>query len=239
MHFIAWASHDSYPTTLMKAAFFCLMGLLPASSARAATIATPITGTWTGSATIPDNNDVGFSSSLSLSLPEITMVESVSFQMVINGGWNGDLYAYLIHDGGFVVLLNRPGRSLANPDGAGSSGMTVDFSDTAAQDIHVALPFGGTPSGSYQPDGRATDPLLVLDTDARTSYLSVFNGHSAGGQWTLFLADQSAGEVSTLQSWTLSLTVVPEPSGAILMAMSVVVIALSRRRVMVSFPVSS
>ena len=29
----------------------------------------------------------------------------------LSGGWNGDLYAYLVHNSGFAVLLNRVGRN--------------------------------------------------------------------------------------------------------------------------------
>jgi subtilisin-like proprotein convertase family protein len=41
--------------------------------------------------------------------------------------------------------------------------------------------------------------------------LSSFNGLSADGTWTLFLADMSASEESTLVSWGLQITAVPEP----------------------------
>ena len=34
----------------------------------------------------------------------------------------------------------------------------------------------GSVSGTYQPDGRTTDPLVALDTDARTAMLSSFIG---------------------------------------------------------------
>ena len=85
-------------------------------------------------------------------------------------------------------------------------------------------------TGSFQPDGRTTDPLAVLATDARPAMLSSFTGLDANGSWTLFLADQASGEVSTLQSWSLSITGVPEPSAALLSALAVIGIAFTRRR---------
>jgi hypothetical protein len=41
-------------------------------------------------------------------------------------------------------------------------------------------------SGTYQPDGRTTDPLTVLDTDPRMAMLSSFTGLDANVTWTLF-----------------------------------------------------
>ncbi len=181
--------------------------------------ATTVTGTWNVSVTIPDNNDVGYTSMQSLLSPGISQIQSVSVQLTFSGGWDGDLYAYLVHDNVVSVLLNRPGKSLANPDGSGASGLIVTLSDDATQDIHTSLPASGLASGNFQPDGRTTDPKLVLDTDPRTAPLSVFNGQDASGSWTLFVADQSAGEVSTLQSWSLTVTGVPEPSPCLLGAL--------------------
>jgi len=200
-------------------------------------IATPVinaatvAATWNVPTEIPDNDDIGFSNPQVLSEPVNPWIESVTVHLVFTGGWNGDLYAYLVHDGRLSVLLNRPGRSLDNPAGAGSSGMTVDLSDLAALDIHTALPATGTPAGVYQPDGRATDPLLALDTDARTAPLSVFNGRNVNGTWTLFVADLSPGDVSTLQSWSLTIETVPEPSIAVLAAaLGFTGVFLGRRR---------
>ena len=150
----------------------------------------------------------------------------------LTGGWNGDLYAYVVHGTGFSVLLNRPGRSLGSPDGAASSGMTIELSDLGLSDIHTAIPMGGgTVSGIYQPDGRASDPLSVLNTDPRTSMLASFNGLDPNGTWTLFVADQSPGETSTLQSWSLTITTVPEPSAALLTLLSATAMLKRRRSV--------
>lgn len=45
---------------------------------------------------------------------------TITVTINLTGGWNGDLYAHLVHESGFSVLLNRTGRSLADPDGSGS-----------------------------------------------------------------------------------------------------------------------
>jgi len=210
----------------MKNLLIILTTLLTVPSAFASTV----TGTWNVPAAIPDNDETGYSSSLTLSETVNPWASSVSVHLVFTGGWNGDLYAYLVHGGKLSVLLNRPGRSAGNSAGAGSSGMTVDLSDVETLDIHTSLPDAGTPVGAFQPDGRATDPLLVLDTDGRTAPLSVFNGRDVNGVWTLFVADLSPGDVSTLESWSLTIQTIPEPSASVLAVLGVAGMILVRRR---------
>lgn len=45
------------------------------------------------------------------------------------------------------------------------------------------------------------DPDTLLDTDSRTAYLSNFQGLNATGDWPLFVADNAAGDNTTLTSW--------------------------------------
>lgn len=197
--------------------FLILSALLPVMASASTTWTGP---TWNVSTTIPDNDDAGLSDSRTINLPGITEIESVTVNLNFTGGWNGDLYAYLVHGNGFAVLLNRPGRSLSNPDGSSSSGMSITIGDSAPTDIHTAIPMsGGSVSGIYQPDGRITDPYDTLNTDSRPAMLSDFIGLDASGSWTLFVADQSPGDTSTLQSWSLSVTGVPEPSALLLAAL--------------------
>jgi len=213
----------------LKPTWWCLpFPLLLALPAAAST--TWIGPAWTVSTAIPDNDDVGFSDSRALSIPGISAIASVTVNLNFIGGWNGDLYAYLVHGSGFSVLLNRPGRSGSNPDGSSSSGMSITITDSATMDIHTAIPMsGGSVSGTYQPDGRTTDPLNTLDTDARPAMLADFVTLDPAGSWTLFVADQAAGEQSTLQSWSLTVTGVPEP-GTTLLALLGVLPLLRRRR---------
>ena len=192
--------------------------------------AVTVMDTTTLSTLIPDNDAVGVSDTLDISNSEALEIVSVQVDLEISGGWNGDLYVYLQHGDNLAVLLNRVGRTNSNPDGFGSSGMQVSLLDSALDDIHTSLPDTGTPTGTYQPDGRSTDPLLVLDTDPRDAMLSVFNGMDANGEWTLFLADQSAGDESTIVSWTLTIEAVPEPSAAMLAALGAVTMLMRRSR---------
>lgn len=184
---------------------------------------------WTVNSTIPDNNPTGLADTRTITGSAITGITSVEVRLEISGGWNGDLYAFLQHDSGFSILLNRPGKSLLDVIGSGSSGFDITLSDDAITDIHEIGPSGYI-SGAFQPDARNVDPFDVLDTDSRTSFLSSFQGLDANGSWTLFVADNAAGDVGTLVSWGMTITGVPEPSRATLLMLGLVGLLQRRRR---------
>ncbi|MGE4181892.1 MAG: PEP-CTERM sorting domain-containing protein [Limisphaerales bacterium] len=162
---------------------------------------------------------------------------------------NGDLYATLSHENAsgivdaFVVLLNRPGKRLDNDEGYFDSGMSIDLvGDPSAPDIHNyrvtlggshTLPLGGPLTGTWSPDGRGTDPELVLDTDERSSGLDAFTGIDPNtGRWVLFVADLVLGGEARLDSWSLGFSpvAVPEPQLYALGAgVGLAVLALVRR----------
>ena len=150
----------------------------------------------------------------------------LSVTLNLSGGWNGDLYAYLVHDTGFTVLLNRVGRTTGNAPGYGDSGMNVVFNAVGVGgDIH-SYGGGGVPAGTYMPDGRAISPLATVgtfDTAERTALLGSFTGLNPNGSWTLYVADLSGGEQSTVTSWGLGIDVasVPEPGSMLEGALAV------------------
>lgn len=130
----------------------------------------------------------------------------------------GDLYAYVEHNGVMAVLLNRLGRTDDQPTGYDDDqSITVTFQD-GSPDVHSYRSSPGTPlagplTGTWGPDGRATDPSSVRQTDGRTLLLSGFAGGTVAGDWKLFVADLSGGGEHRLTQWTLSIvtTVIPEP----------------------------
>jgi subtilisin-like proprotein convertase family protein len=221
--------HSTFKIQHSKFTTLGVVGVLAFHSFAAAS--TTWTGpTWNVSTLIPDNDEVGFVDTRTINIPQVTEIENVTVHLNFSGGWNGDLYAYVLHDSGFAVLLNRPGRSLSALDGSATVGMDITFDDSAVSDIHTAIPLsGGSVSGIYQPDGRETDPYNTLNSDTRTAMLADFIGLDPNGEWKLFVADQSPGEESTLQSWSLTITAVPEPSAAALGGLGVLLL-LRRRR---------
>lgn len=148
-----------------------------------------------------------------------------------DGGFFGDLYATLTRPAdGYAVLLNRPGRSTERPFGYSDGGpVQVTLTDSAPADIHQyrlvlngdeAMPLNGPLTGLWQPDGRAVDPLEVLDTHPRTATLASFSGAELAGDWILFVADVSTGGEFRLDAWTLEVTYIPEPGSGVLLGLA-------------------
>jgi subtilisin-like proprotein convertase family protein len=162
---------------------------------------------------IPDGNPIGTVDSRTL-IGLGSSIQDVNVTLNITGGWNGDLYAYLAHDSGFAVLLNRAGRTENALWGYGDGGVNVTLDDTAESgDIHLYGGNSGGPlTGLWQPDGRNADPASVTDATPQLALLSSFNGSDANGTWTLFFADLSGGGQSQLVSWGLEITTIPEPA---------------------------
>ena len=201
--------------------------LIMAGTASAANIITE-TFSLSTSAVIPDGDLSGLVQIINPSTT-IDSIDSITMTLNTTGGWNGDIYAYLWHDGVISVLLNRPGRTSSLPDGSASSGMTLTLADSAATDVHLAA---GALSGTFQPDGRDIHPLSALDTSPRTDSLADFASHPASGEWRLFIADTATGGQATLSSWSISITgpsSIPEP-GTGLLALTLAGMTTRRRR---------
>lgn len=161
---------------------------------------------WTPGITVPDNNPVGVANTQNIIFDPAAVITGLEVRLDLTGGWNGDLYASLVHDSGFTVLLNRLGNTAGNPGGSGSSGMNVTFSDSAVTDIHTGIPNSGFVTGTWQPDARTADPSVVTNSSSRTAFLSSFNEAPVQGNWTLFVADNAAADTSVLAGWGLSVS---------------------------------
>ena len=186
------------------------VGLLTALGAQGALL-TLSSGTL--NAAIPDGNVNGYQSTLTFNDAYFNNVLDVDVKLNISGGYNGDLYVYLTHSSGFSVLLNRAGRTSGNAFGYGDAGFNITLNDSAATDIHNYGGNGGAQlTGNWQPDARNVDPATVTDASSRSAFLSAFNSLDPNGTWTLFVADVSGGDQSTLVSWELDITAVPEPT---------------------------
>jgi hypothetical protein len=93
---------------------------------------------------IPDGDKAGMASTITLN-GELGSISSLQVNLHISGSYTGDLYAYLVHDTGFSVLLNRVGVAPGNSLGFNDPGLNVTFSDTAANgDIHYYRPVKGS-----------------------------------------------------------------------------------------------
>jgi len=195
-----------------------------------------VTESWAVSTGIPDNDPAGVADTRQLSTAIIS-IDSVTVTLMLTESfamWNGDYYAYLTYKNGFSVLLNRAGRTDSNPAGYGDAGFSLTFDDAANHDVHlyreIFIP-DGILTGMWQPDARAVDPALAVDTSLRSANLASFNGLNPNGEWTLFVADLAAGGEAIFGSWSLTVTgQIPEPASNLLIILSLATLALRRDR---------
>jgi len=141
-------------------------------------------------------------------------VDSLTVNLSVSGGYNGNLFSYLVAPNGtMVVLLNQPGVTGGNPFGYAGSGMNVTLLDSASGSIQTTMETAGsTISGNYQAAGS----------------LANFNGSVADGTWTLFFADEVAGGgQATLTGWSLGITAVPEPVNVAMGCFVVILLAIA------------
>lgn len=112
-------------------------------------------------------------------------VAAVTVHVDITHTWDGDLVIQLkAPDGTLVTLFNRRGGSGHN--------IQATFDDQAATPIqNGTAPFAGT----FRPEKP----------------LSAFAGKNAKGTWQLLVSDHAAGDIGTLNSW--SLTITPSTNG--------------------------
>ncbi len=221
----------------MKKTFGILLLLLATLASRASS--TNATFTATPGVTVPDANPVGLSSTLNVSGMTGSTI-NLTVNLDITGGFNGDLYSYLVSPTGtIVVLLDRVGVVSGNPYGYGNAGFNITLDSASGNNIHTYQTGGYTISGgqligTWAPDYNTVDPLGDPSTFNATSptgnTLISLDGADPNGTWTLFMADLSPGGVSTIVSWGLTVSTVPEPQTWTLLGSSLVGLWMANRK---------
>jgi subtilisin-like proprotein convertase family protein len=149
--------------------------------------------------TIYDATPSGVSSSLLVSGAGSSL-SALTLTLNVSGGYNGDLYAYLSYNGTLVTLLNRVGTGSGNAIQSTYGFSTAGFNNVTLSDV-------GTGGNIH----NVQSPGSAVSYTADGGSLSSFNGLDPNETWTLFFADLSGGNTSTLNGWSLDVTAVPEP----------------------------
>lgn len=106
--------------------------------------------------------------------------------------WVGDLVITLTAPGGSpsAVIVDRPGFTGSGFGSSANNFCQTVLDDEAAAELETAPATSAPFSGSFRPNNP----------------LSVFDGISPVGQWTLRVADVAAGETGTLRAFSLIIT---------------------------------
>lgn len=192
----------------------------------------------TPNAVIPDANPAGITFALNIS-GMLGPTTNITVTLNITGGFNGDLYAYLLSPtGSMVVLLNRVGMGSGNSFGYGDAGFNITLDSASGNNVHnyqsgVYNLSGGQLTGTLAPDSRTISPLSdpsAFDAAPTGNTLADLNGSDPNGAWKLFIADLSGGGQSTLVTWGLTVVTVPEPQTWTLLSGSLATLWFATRK---------
>jgi hypothetical protein len=133
--------------------------------------------------------------------------------LTLSSAWTGDLYAYLVSDTGFCVLLDQVGTG---PFGSGAGNLTIRLADDhfGAHDGFT----GGADFDNIHTYAGGTTTLTTWNPDNNNGGLTLNSGSgslssftAANGTWMLFIADLSGGDVTTVGNWGLQMDIVAVP----------------------------
>lgn len=178
------------------------------------TVMTPTPGTCTTASgtialPIPDASATGATSTLNVSCaPAGSVLTSAAVTLNITHTWDGDLTIFLKSPG------NRTINLIASRGGSGDNFTNTVISTGSTTSLSTGVvPFTGT----FAPDLSATAaaPTGWAQTDATVANF-ILNSTVVNGNWVLAARDNAAGDVGTIQNWSLALgynILAPVPAG--------------------------
>jgi len=194
----------------MKKTILLATVVMTALAAQATIYTTNWNSGFVNGTTIPDGSYSGWSDTREVNTMPAGTLTAVAVDLNLSSGWTGDLYAYLTHDSGFVVLLDRVGVPDAGANGYGAGNLDITLADDGFNGggdfANIHLYGGGNSVGTlWNPDNHNAG----ISTTAASGSLGSFT--TANGTWTLFIADLSGGGVTTVQDWGLQMDIVAVP----------------------------
>lgn len=195
--------------------------------------------------TIPDNGYNGTLASMAshsivvpAQPPSANMIDDLNVTIAMRHTWVGDLTIKLgAPNGTIITLLNRPG--LVTPDnGTGCCGrsdnflisLPITYDDSAAISAEVMGTGTSTNNIGDGAVGTADGNIFASapDGSSHPGNLTSLNGINPSGAWTLYIGDSESADTGALDSWSLSISAVPEPATIGLLAIGA--LGLIRRR---------
>lgn len=141
-------------------------------------------------ANIPDNDSTGINDALVLN--DLRTVLDMDVRLEIGHPYVGDLDISLTHQesGHSLKLIDRPGAP-ASAGGCGRANIGTILDD------EITLPAENQCSDS---------PAAIAGIYTPSQPLASFDGELANGTWTLNVADRGAGDIGTLKTWCMAMT---------------------------------
>lgn len=197
-----------------------LVALIAAGPAMAQTTFGPFSAT--PNVAIPDNGYNGTLGSMASSTVAVSGVTGASVinievDVAITHTWIGDLIIKLQSPSGSILtLVSRPGGAETDDTGNGGpvgssanmDGSVLTFSDLGSYDAE-AMGTGLTTSQAVCTDnGRCSFfPNPGATAHPTQTFASLF-GETMNGNWTLYVGDQEAQDLGTLNSWAIRISTV-------------------------------
>jgi len=143
---------------------------------------------------IPDNDPAGISTVINV--PDDLTITDINVNLNVEHTWVGDLTLTLTSPGGgsVAVLVDEIGDPAIGTLGCSEDNFNVTLDDGAgsALEDECSTPITGTFTG--------------------TDLLSIFNGASSMGDWTLFASDAAGGDTGIILDWSMDITGTTPPS---------------------------
>ncbi|WP_432410228.1 proprotein convertase P-domain-containing protein [Rasiella sp. SM2506] len=149
------------------------------------------TATTTPGTAIPDSNPAGLTTTLDIT--DDFNITDLDVDLDISHTWVGDIIVTLTAPDGTTsaTIVDRPGAPATGTFGCSGNDILATLDDEAATAVEDECG-GGVPTiaGSFIPNEA----------------LSVFDGISTLGTWTLNVSDNGGGDTGTLNAWSLNYT---------------------------------